>query len=316
MRRGAFYWAAGIIAAVLVAGIVALLRSDGPGLLVEVPSETLAVTSIAIVGDGPPPGTAATSTTATTVLGATVGATYATAATADDEPAVEFLEDRLAVEGSGGKSVSVEGGVKGDPVVQAVTVTGATTSTIADEPVIDFEEQSEPLEPKDTTPSTAGVSGARGASGSTREGRMYTYEDGDSTRQVWLEPNLVVKSNAPVGPLQDAVVEIEGVGGTRSDASDAASGWPVFRSRSGSLMTLPGGVLLVLDPEWSEPQTDAFFSSNGIKQSRVSELDYLPNGFYVETEPGFPSLDLANDLAAQDGVELSSPNWWTESSTR
>ena len=173
MRRGAFYWAAGIIAAVLVAGIVALLRSDGPGLLVEVPSETLAVTSIAIVGDGPPPGTAATSTTATTVLGATVGATYATAstaATADDEPAVEFLEDRLAVEGSGGKSVSVEGGVKGDPVVQAVTVTGATTSTIADEPVIDFEEQSEPLEPKDTTPSTAGVSGARGASGSTPRG--------------------------------------------------------------------------------------------------------------------------------------------------
>ena len=45
---------------------------------------------------------------------------------------------------------------------------------------------------------------------------------------------------------------------------------------------------------------------------RVSELDYVANGFFVETEPGFPSLDLANALAAQDGVEISSPNWGRE----
>ena len=45
---------------------------------------------------------------------------------------------------------------------------------------------------------------------------------------------------------------------------------------------------------------------------RVSELDYVTNGFFVETEPGFPSLDLANALAAQDGVETSSPNWGRE----
>ena len=145
---------------------------------------------------------------------------------------------------------------------------------------------------------------------------MYTWKDGDSTRQVWLETDLVVKIDSPVGPLQDAVVEVEGFGRDRDDAGGAQDGWPVFRSRSGSLMTLPGGVLLVLDPDWDEAQTDGFFSRNGIKHSRVSELDYLPNGFYVETEPGFPSLDLANSLAAQDGVELSSPNWWRERSTR
>ena len=45
---------------------------------------------------------------------------------------------------------------------------------------------------------------------------------------------------------------------------------------------------------------------------RVSELDYVANGFFVETEPGFPSLDLANALAVQDGVEVSSPNWARE----
>ena len=77
-------------------------------------------------------------------------------------------------------------------------------------------------------------------------------------------------------------------------------------------MTLPGGVLLILDPEWSRSQTDAFFSGNAIKLDRVSELGFVPNGFFVETKPGFPSLNLANALAEQDGVEVSSPNWWTE----
>ena len=84
---------------------------------------------------------------------------------------------------------------------------------------------------------------------------------------------------------------------------------PVFRSESGALMTLPGGVLLVLSSEWSQAETNAFFSNNEIKMDRVSELDYVANGFFVETEPGFPSLALANALPAQDGVEISSPNW-------
>ena len=90
-------------------------------------------------------------------------------------------------------------------------------------------------------------------------------------------------------------------------------GLPVFRSESGGgLMTLPGGVLLALDPEWEKAQVDKFFSDNNISPEQVSELGFIPNGFLVETEAGFPSLDLANSLASQDGVEISSPNWWSE----
>ena len=81
-------------------------------------------------------------------------------------------------------------------------------------------------------------------------------------------------------------------------------------------MTLPGGVLLVLDPEWSQAQVNSFFSANGIKLDRVSELDYVDNGFFVETEPGFPSLELANTLAALEGVAVSSPNWSRESTPK
>ena len=60
---------------------------------------------------------------------------------------------------------------------------------------------------------------------------------------------------------------------------------------------------------------DAFFSKNKIKRNRVSPLGFLDNAFFVETEPGFPSLDLANDLAEQDGVDISTPNWGMEVET-
>ena len=81
-------------------------------------------------------------------------------------------------------------------------------------------------------------------------------------------------------------------------------------------MTLPGGVLLVLNAEWSQSETNAFFSTNGIKMNRVSELGYVANGFFIETEPGFHSLDLANELVELDGVEVSSPNWGREATPK
>ena len=77
-------------------------------------------------------------------------------------------------------------------------------------------------------------------------------------------------------------------------------------------MTLPGGVLLALDPEWSQEEVDAFFEDNGISSDQISELGFIENGFLVETNSGFPSLDLANELASQDGVMISSPNWSRE----
>ena len=86
----------------------------------------------------------------------------------------------------------------------------------------------------------------------------------------------------------------------------------VFRSESsGELMTLPGGVLLVLDPSWVASDADGFFSRNGIAPVRVTELDLAENAYFVKTEPGFPSLRLANALAVQEGVQISSPNWTT-----
>ena len=145
------------------------------------------------------------------------------------------------------------------------------------------------------------------------EGESYAWQDGDRTMTVKLQTDLVVEKESG-GLPRDAVSANEG--GTNvvrsADGQSKSDTLPVFRSESGALMTLPGGVLLVLSPEWSQAETNAFFANNGIKLDRVSELDYAANGFFVETEPGFPSLDLANSLAVQDGVEISSPNWGRE----
>ena len=154
--------------------------------------------------------------------------------------------------------------------------------------------------------------------GDSVEGESYTWKDGDRTLTAHLQDDLVVKQEA--GGPSGAVARVQASGAGIVTKGEGQSGsdddLPVFRSPSGSLMTLPGGVLLILDPGWTEAQTNAFFATNSIKLDRVSELDYVTNGFFVETDPGFPSLGLANELAALDGVEVSSPNWLTEAYTR
>ena len=142
------------------------------------------------------------------------------------------------------------------------------------------------------------------------QGQIYTYEDGDRTVRVRLQSDLEVSGDGSVarGSGEHIVTK---------DSSGRSTGQPVFRSESsGTLMTLPGGVLLVLDAEWSTAETNAFFARNKIKLSRVSALDIAANSFLVQTEPGFASLNLANTLADQDGVLISSPNWWREHTTK
>ena len=134
------------------------------------------------------------------------------------------------------------------------------------------------------------------------QGGTYTYHDGDRVLEVVVQSDLVVPSGETVTSTSDIVRRSAGPGG-----------YPVFREVSGgALMALPGGVLLVLDAQWSGMEVAEFFVRNGVSKSAVSELVYAVNGFYIETDAGLESLSLANRLAGQNGVELSSPNWWRE----
>ena len=131
-----------------------------------------------------------------------------------------------------------------------------------------------------------------GSTGGYGQDGVYTWWDGDREMRVRIEPDE----------------DPQRYGG--------GEGEPVFRSDSGGgVMTLPGGVLLVLDPSWTGSEVKRFFSRNGIKASRVTELGFAENAYFVETEPGFPSLQLANTLAGEEGVVISSPNWTTEVTT-
>ena len=140
----------------------------------------------------------------------------------------------------------------------------------------------------------------------------YTWEDGDRTLTVTLQTDLVIKERA--GEALTGVLATTPSGSvTRSANSGGRStGLPVFNSASGALMTLPGGVLLLLDQDWPEARVKRFFVDNAISRSDVSELGWIDNGYFIATAPGFPSLTLANALAGQEGVEISSPNWWQE----
>ena len=151
---------------------------------------------------------------------------------------------------------------------------------------------------------------ARSDSDQSGQGQVYTYADGDRTVRVRLQSDLEVSGDRGVARSSGQHI-------VTKDSSRRSTGLPVFRSESsGTLMTLPGGVLLVLDAEWSKAETNSFFAGNRIKLNRVSALDIAANSFFVETAPGVPSLDLANTLAAQEGVRISSPNWWRERTTK
>ncbi len=171
-----------------------------------------------------------------------------------------------------------------------------------------------------------GLEGSRPALEGSSQGTVYTWQDGDRTlRAVLQQPRQAVRETV-ADATEDGVTKKEGVirkdnvikkeeldSSVREQSERDIGGQPVFRSESGGeLMTLPGGIILALDPEWDRDAVESFFSRNGISLDRTSELDFLDNGFFVETEPGFPSLELANTLAEQDGVILSSPNWARE----
>ena len=90
-----------------------------------------------------------------------------------------------------------------------------------------------------------------------------------------LQTDLVIETGSGGLPRDVVSVNEGGTNVVRSvDGQSKSDTLPVFRSESGALMTLPGGVLLVLRSEWSQAETNAFFSNNGIKLDRVSELGY------------------------------------------
>lgn len=146
--------------------------------------------------------------------------------------------------------------------------------------------------------------------------REYTWRDGDEVHRVYLVEDT--------GAVMEELEEVARTARSRAERKHgqrwlAAVGAaqtaeePVFRSPGGSLMTLPGGVLVLLKE--GVPDGIAFLAANGVAPGRVEPVAGLERVFLVSTRPGFPSLEVANRLAELEQVEVSIPNWLREEGT-
>ena len=139
-------------------------------------------------------------------------------------------------------------------------------------------------------------------------GRTFTYQDGDATRTVTLCDEIPEGGGDPDDwrggrGAQSAT-------GCASQSSDAHE--LLFRAESGVEMALGHSVVLVLDPGWGDLEVRRFLARNRIPFGCASPLSWIDNGFAIATGPGIAALQLANTLAGQTGVVLSSPNWASE----
>ena len=161
---------------------------------------------------------------------------------------------------------------------------------------------------------------------------VYTYRDGERTLKVVLQEDMVMSKEEWVKLVDtdDIVAEVgeATIVRLRSEDDDddpngptsvvsastvmrTTNSQPVFRSQSGGLMALPGGVIVIFDEAWDSDRAMDFFAAEGIEVDRVTPLRLI-NSYLVETDPGFPSLNLAHQLANHPGVDVSTPNWWRE----
>jgi len=178
---------------------------------------------------------------------------------------------------------------------------------------------------------TAADAGSDGPADHATAGDMRYWYDGDERRTIWLQGDLVAEFAHPIGvgsgtasPRSERRVRLPSRYGwlqfrragysARPDAGVPAQRTsPVFRdtpSTGGPLRTLPGGVIVYLDPALSPADVDAWLIRHAPDSSR--RLSFGPNVYYIDTPPGLESLETANRIHETDRVIAATPNWWTE----
>ena len=141
------------------------------------------------------------------------------------------------------------------------------------------------------------------------QGAEYTWQDGPTTRRMQLQIDLVAQPTSE-NRADDVVAADQGELSIvrKQERHEQGAGEPVFRTESGHLVTFPGGVLVMLDGAWGAAQVQSFFINHGIAMSRVEGQTFGPNAFLVSTASGFAALELANLLAAEEGVVYAIPD--------
>jgi hypothetical protein len=168
--------------------------------------------------------------------------------------------------------------------------------------------------------------------------QSYTWYDGDRAQTVWLNPQLLAEFNPT--PQSAAQVRAAGLatgvgkdvqGGVRlwqvSNSTTAARALataqpnsrfaPVLHSApnaSAAMKSLPGNVVVILNPAWDGAAVSAWLARNNLQM--LEKIGSGSNVYLIKSAPGLASLDLANAIYKAGEVLSASPNWWTEVHTR
>ncbi len=137
------------------------------------------------------------------------------------------------------------------------------------------------------------------------ERALITWNDGKNQLHVELVPSAaeLIRQRSTTGPARMSAAIVKAM----------SDGHPVFRPHGsdGPLMTLPGGVLILLH---EGTDADEFFAGEGL--TPFVEPRSVTNLWFVNTEPGWTSLLLANSLVDRQAVKAAHPNWLREVETR
>ncbi|GIU70517.1 MAG: hypothetical protein KatS3mg002_1753 [Candidatus Woesearchaeota archaeon] len=170
------------------------------------------------------------------------------------------------------------------------------------------------------------------------KGKEYIYFDGEKQIKVYLQEDLVAEFNGNtnsyvktidpssnpvkkagivnVYKIQNSIVKNQLKQGKFSKSyHSSAPVSEVFRSEAGTLMALPGNIILTFKEGVSESQIKNFLNKHGlilIKKQTILNKDY----YIVKYKPGIASLELANQLRNEPIIETSQPDWWKEYSLR
>ena len=165
--------------------------------------------------------------------------------------------------------------------------------------------------------------------GASAQTPQHHYYDGDQLRTITLDARWVADVNAANSQQQARGAGASGAAGAPAhlitlrpadapvpkQASGATS--PVYReggSLAGRAMALPGGVVVKLNPNWSDPQARAWAAAKGLTVEQ--RLNILGNWYVLQTAPGQAALELANALHQSGEVLSATPNWWKQTHSR
>jgi len=167
--------------------------------------------------------------------------------------------------------------------------------------------QALPRKPDSALPGKATVADA--ARPTNRLGKLYWYENGER-RALRADPGWVADfASPPRRPArgQPRTPLKRFIGGETAFETLPVGSSPVFRDENGAARALAGGVVVRLR-EADLAEARARLADAGL--APVRPLDPEGRTWLVDSPPGLPSLELANQLHESGKFESATPNWW------